>query len=1684
MRILNAQALAMAQTQTGTEPFNVIEIDWPITPPDGSQGHAKTTIYSDRTISGISVESLILEIGNLDEIVKLSDKATASQVSVTLDDQFGAIKGRLNIYDIQKRPIRIYQMFDGLDYDKRFILFDGEIVTPIVWSERQRKVTFEAITRTRDVEVGFAPEEGQFKNVGPETAGKVWPLCFGSPIHVPATLAEIALVGTLMTRMGYPDPTLKYKRELLLFRKEQIQSAIDHYKNLVEKNDRQARPAFQIQEEYANHIVAYDGLKQIIEDNSLTLEAINRQLDELNQKWTDPTDLDGRDSIETRYRTVRDGRNKCRSILKGLFAQKRQFEQAEKGFKIELENTKFYNALGDRIKKKIGKLKKDLAKIEKEISIAERAIDYQSKNLNSRQASVWDGTKFPQGKQLRYDINSAIFQATMNDRILSFQGIVAKYKNIDIGDRLDESPDLFWLEESKLEDDPSSVFRDEKGKGKQVDLNNMYCQARMKDGSLRVLRVTTQKGEQGQCKIELPPKIVSRAASRREINYDIDVLDKEAFDEGLNHLLSGGESKDQVSEIANNIPKDLSPKIWSILHGNRLVQFVEIIATARTGTLTTDFGQSYIQLLYGDEEITSQINFTDSAIVIKNKITESILQLPANSIRVTILSTISDSKGVQGFKRIKIDFLSGLMKPFRLFEVALFKDPLELNSDSVIIEREPNTNVTAKLGVDRSLLKNPDMPLFFSGDVLIFLNGRIVPIKGNELGNLTGTTLQSYLEDGPKGELDDPEDDYVPICQTGEITFAGGPLSTSNITMTFNTDFKPLLIDSSRLGIGKGTGKISLKLKLGPMVLDESNGKNYQRLYFDRNELLNPLSPLELEGSFTLNFGAVAKKISLVGDPDGGDPDGGTITSMMIQSGAATAKSFLATGGPLSKADIKIYQLDVTSPISIIAGDATGTGLGLRARLEDKDFESKFKPAKSQLSLIITYNGQGASEYTDTQRQKKLEESIERNINSAAIHKYRGKVLTSLKEYREDLLEGKVDEYWKEVVEYQRNLSILASIANKIEDSSLHLEEYYRLISDEERKLLYELEILGYLEWKLKLKNEKEPDEDDEDSQYEFTAKDIDIILEASPVVLKSWLDYLDLQPDPNKPDKVRMFKSWRMKEISLLPNSTAPFIGEVGDKVTVENEYQEKYICNCLPSQIKAVYAWKLVNGIRRLVPLSKEMYTKDENDQTYGEAMTVTSVTLKLPLKTYDKNWEDGLYVSMISSVGPNICDVIRFIVNNFTTCTADNTTFDSVRTMQENYPCNFAILEKVDAFSLIEDIAWQARCKVWIKEQVVYIMYLPAALVPVATLNSSNIEEGSLEMTFTPTDELYTKLVALWKPDYSKEKEWKVTVRRNLWRYGENSEERRIFIYNDETLVYKSITFWLVRWSNTFKLAKCRVFLDSVVLETNDAVTFAAGNPFSTDAITGQVISSEYDTVANSIDLLVWIPVLSGTMIKYDFANPQDLSTQRLFPDPPDIRNGDAGNPYGVTIPTGSYYDPFDPELELLRPKDFGSEKLSDLDDELPKNPVSELDEVSYNIEPEDQVSDMIRYRYGYVDIDNEPWEIEQKALQFQADSGSSSSNKDELFITYGRVLRQAEDIEDETPDGGDPAIITSRTFYSVELSNGRIIRARAYQSPKTKVTYNQVVMVTRDSFSQDYVFQPNVTNGGKDFTGVIP
>jgi len=79
-------------------------------------------------------------------------------------------------HDLVKRPVWVYQWFDGLDLAHKFLLFKGEINSPFAWNEGDRTVRFDVTTRIEEVEAGYSMEEGDFPVIPPDALGKAWPL--------------------------------------------------------------------------------------------------------------------------------------------------------------------------------------------------------------------------------------------------------------------------------------------------------------------------------------------------------------------------------------------------------------------------------------------------------------------------------------------------------------------------------------------------------------------------------------------------------------------------------------------------------------------------------------------------------------------------------------------------------------------------------------------------------------------------------------------------------------------------------------------------------------------------------------------------------------------------------------------------------------------------------------------------------------------------------------------------------------------------------------------------------------------------------------------------------------------------------------------------------------------------------------------------------------------------------------------------------------------------------------------------------------------------------------------------------------------------------------------------------------------------------------------------------------------
>lgn len=429
----------------------------------------------------------------------------------------------------------------------------------------------------------------------------------------------------------------------------------------------------------------------------------------------------------------------------------------------------------------------------------------------------------------------------------------------------------------------------------------------------------------------------------------------------------------------------------------------------------------------------------------------------------------------------------------------------------------------------------------------------------------------------------------------------------------------------------------------------------------------------------------------------------------------------------------------------------------------------------------------------------------------------------------------------------------------------------------------------------------------------------------------------------------------------------------QAGSQVTIIDDYPIDYVANCLPSAVRAVYAYRAFNGKKQLtlVPSTYYMIIDDSYQGFTGPIVNPTVIRMKRPLSTiafYDNlrttraedlaafkqtltgvrilphivnniDWDDQIYVTYDSPVGPNVVDILIWLIQHYTGYTYDTTSFAAIRTQVAEYPANFAIFDRPLVDQFLGDIAYQARCRLYIKDNTYFLKFLAIEGISVDTITLGDIEEGTLQIKTTETEALVTKYVATWKPDYVKP-EARIIIRHNagLQFYGIQEQTYNYFIYNDRQLVERVATFWSIRLSNTWKLVECTLQLNKLNLETNDTVTLDLSNYISTDPVTATIESCAYDLESYSIKVSLWTPVRAGELTPYQFAFPAGLSETIFYPTFNEITSGAAGGlNQGVAGQLPSFYqggainwpDALDDSNEQApdEPRDFGTRQISD-------------------------------------------------------------------------------------------------------------------------------------------------------------
>jgi hypothetical protein len=192
VRELTQRASDWLSQPVGIEPVNVLIINWE----DNADGTPIWTYYVDTDYGEIAsindsnpelgAAGVILELANLESLPDLDGKGSSQAISATLNDTNGSIKAIFDRTDIHKRPVRVAQWFKGIPLVDSFVLFEGRINTPIVWSEGNRQFSFDIVSPLESREVGFSIEEGAFDYAPQHIIGKAWPYVMGTAFKVPS----------------------------------------------------------------------------------------------------------------------------------------------------------------------------------------------------------------------------------------------------------------------------------------------------------------------------------------------------------------------------------------------------------------------------------------------------------------------------------------------------------------------------------------------------------------------------------------------------------------------------------------------------------------------------------------------------------------------------------------------------------------------------------------------------------------------------------------------------------------------------------------------------------------------------------------------------------------------------------------------------------------------------------------------------------------------------------------------------------------------------------------------------------------------------------------------------------------------------------------------------------------------------------------------------------------------------------------------------------------------------------------------------------------------------------------------------------------------------------------------------------------------------------------------------------
>lgn len=413
------------------------------------------------------------------------------------------------------------------------------------------------------------------------------------------------------------------------------------------------------------------------------------------------------------------------------------------------------------------------------------------------------------------------------------------------------------------------------------------------------------------------------------------------------------------------------------------------------------------------------------------------------------------------------------------------------------------------------------------------------------------------------------------------------------------------------------------------------------------------------------------------------------------------------------------------------------------------------------------------------------------------------------------------------------------------------------------------------------------------------------------------------------------------------------------GSTVRLATTEPQAYVVSITPGEVLRVVAWAQKDGQRFIQDVPTNWYTIRE--EVFG-SITATILTIDDTLsKREELGFDDDIFVTYKSTIGPNTVDILEYLIDLYTDFEIDPTSFAHVKSRLQNYPSHFTIYDRKNILDVLQEITWQARCAIYLRNNVFYLLYLPELPAVQDTITANDTLLESLKLDHTPTEDLVTKMVCTWTANGLQDEPFTTILRHNVAKYGTQEATFDYYIYDFVDAVVKSATFWLIRYANTWKKVEFSTPLTKLNLETFDSVSFDVAGFLADAPVDVLVEEATYNSEDNTISFVCWSPVKAGTMEVYDFAHPADLPVTDTFPTDYEIKQGfDGGDGPGkesiclMILPEGNglFYpkgweddeeeenemeeeDPYDEEEE--KKSDKGTPKPADTGDRHPGEKV---------------------------------------------------------------------------------------------------------------------------------------------------